>query len=184
MAATVPGAVSLQRNLDQDKAAWDQAAANVCAAEASLASCKLNLVYTKITAPVSGRVSRYAATVGNLIQAGDQSGGTLLTTIVSVDPVYACFDVDEATIQRLRQWIHKADAQSGFDEGLPITLRLATEQGFSHQGTINFVDNQVNPENGYVARSAAYFRISTDRLPGILRACACAPRAASQCTAG
>ena len=81
---------------------------------------KLDLDYTKVTAPVSGRVSRYVVTVGNLVQAGDQSGGTLLTTIVSVDPMYAYFDVDEHTVLRVRQLIREGKADSARDGELPV----------------------------------------------------------------
>ena len=80
---------------------------------------KLDLEYTKVTAPVSGRVSRYVVTVGNLIQSGDQNGGTLLTTIVSVDPMYAYFDVDEHTVLRVRQLAREGKADSPRDGGLP-----------------------------------------------------------------
>src|SRR5262249_21526304 len=84
---------------EYDKIAGDrgEAAASRAALKAAVERAQLDLGYTKVTAPVSGRVSRYVVTVGNLIQAGDQNGGTLLTTIVSVDPMYAYFDVDEYT---------------------------------------------------------------------------------------
>src|SRR5207248_8449948 len=83
-----------------DKVAGDrgEAAASRAAPKAAVERAKLDLQYTKVIAPVSGRVSRYVVTVGNLVQAGDQGGGTLLTTIVSVDPMYAYFDVDEHTV--------------------------------------------------------------------------------------
>src|SRR6202023_2090221 len=100
------------------------------------------------TAPVTGRVSRYMVTAGNLIQSGDQSGGTLLTTIVSVDPMYAYFDVDERTVQRISQLVRECRATSAPGMEWPVSLGLATEEGFPHQGTINFVDNQVNPKTG------------------------------------
>ena len=109
---------------------------------------QLDLEYTKVIAPVSGRVSRYVVTVGNLIQSGDQNGGTLLTTIVSVDPMYAYFDMDERTVLRVRQLIREGKARSARDAMCPCALGLATEEGFPHQGTINFVDNQVNPKTG------------------------------------
>jgi RND family efflux transporter MFP subunit len=108
----------------------------------------LNLEYTKVTAPISGRISRYVVTVGNLIQSGDQSGGTLLTTIVSVDPMYAYFDVDERTVLRGRQLAREGKAKAAHDGELPVALGLITEDGFPHQGTVNFVDNQVNPKTG------------------------------------
>jgi RND family efflux transporter MFP subunit len=86
--------------------------------------------------------------VGNLIQSGDQNGGTLLTTIVSVDPMYAYFDVDERTVLRVRQLIREGKARSARETEWPVSLGLATEEGFPHRGTINFVDNQVNPKTG------------------------------------
>ena len=86
--------------------------------------------------------------MGNLIQSGDQSGGTLLTTIVSVDPMYAYFDVDERTVLRVRQLIREGKAKSAREAVWPVSLGLANEEGFPHQGTINFVDNQVNPRTG------------------------------------
>ena len=120
----------------------------MAADKAVVASNELNLKYTKVTAPVSGRVSRYFVTVGNLIQSGDQNGGTLLTTIVSVDPMYAYFDVDERTVQRVRQFAREGKVASADATAVPVSLGLETEEGFPHQGTIDFLDNQVNPKTG------------------------------------
>jgi RND family efflux transporter MFP subunit len=141
------GAVS-QSDLDKTSAARGVDLANVAADKAGVASRQLDLDYTRVTAPVGGRVSRYNVTVGNLIQSGDQSGGTLLTTIVSVDPVYAYFDVDERTVQRISKQIREGRTDSAADPEWPVALGLATEEGFPHQGTVNFVDNQVNPKTG------------------------------------
>jgi RND family efflux transporter MFP subunit len=113
-----------------------------------VASRQLDLDYTKVTAPVSGRVSRYVVTVGNLIQSGDQNGGTLLTTVGSVDPMYAYFDVGEHTVLRVRQLVRAGKAKSARDGELPVWLGLANEDGYPYRGTINFVDNQVNPKTG------------------------------------
>jgi RND family efflux transporter MFP subunit len=149
-----------ESDLEKSMAARDVDIANVAADKALVASRQLDLDYTKVTAPVSGRVSRYLVTAGNLIQSADQANITLLTTIVSVDPMYAYFDVDERTVQRVRQWLRKGKAESApdagappelglaVDAGLPVALGLATEEGFPHQGTINFVDNQINPKTG------------------------------------
>ena len=120
----------------------------MAADKAVVASNELNLQYTKVTAPVSGRASRYFVTVGNLIQSGDQNGGTLLTTIVSVDPMYAYFDVDERTVQRVRQLVREGKFPSADATAVPVSLGLETEEGFPHQGTIDFLDNQVNPKTG------------------------------------
>jgi RND family efflux transporter MFP subunit len=141
------GAVS-RSDLDKTAAARGVDAANIAADKALVASRELDLQYTKVTAPISGRVSRYVVTVGNLIQSGDQGGGTLLTTIVSVDPMYAYFDVDEHTVLRVRRLIREGKAKSARDGELPVWLGLANEDGHPHRGTINFVDNQVNPKTG------------------------------------
>src|ERR1700676_4936581 len=105
------GAVS-RSDLDKSEAARGVDIANVAASKAVVASRQLDLEYTKVTAPISGRVSRYLVTVGNLILSGDQGGGTLLTTIVSVDPMYAYFDVDERTVLRVREMVREGKADS------------------------------------------------------------------------
>src|SRR5437870_2181752 len=137
-----------QSDLEKSAAARGVDLANIAADKAVVASRQLDLDYTKVLAPVSGRVSRYVVTVGNLIQSGDQAGGTLLTTIVSVDPMYAYFDVDERTVLRVRQLIREGKAKSARDVELPVSLGVANEDGNPHRGTINFVDNQVNPKTG------------------------------------
>ena len=142
------GAVA-RSDLDKSAAARGVDIANVAADRAVVAARQLDLDYTKVKAPVTGRVSRYDVTAGNLVQSGDQGGGTLLTTIVSVDPMYAYFDMDERTVQRLGQSIREGKGvESAADTEWPVALGLGTEKGLPHQGTINFVDNQVNPKTG------------------------------------
>jgi RND family efflux transporter MFP subunit len=141
------GAVG-QEEYDRYEADYREAAANLDVARANRDFAALNLGYTTITAPVSGRISRYVVTVGNLIQSGDQNGGTLLTTIVSVDPMYVYFDMDERTVLRVRQLIREGKASSAHETAWPVALSLATEEEFPHQGTIDFEDNQVNPKTG------------------------------------
>jgi RND family efflux transporter MFP subunit len=134
---------------EYDKIVGDrgEAAASLAALKAAVERAKLDLEYTKVLAPVSGRVSRYVVTVGNLIQSGDQNGGTLLTTLVSVDPMYAYFDVDEHTVLRVRRLVREGKAKLAHDE-LPVWLGLANEDGYPHRGTVDFVNNQVNPKTG------------------------------------
>jgi RND family efflux transporter MFP subunit len=141
------GAVSRQ-DVEKSLSSKEVDIANIAADKAVVVQRQLDLDYTKVTAPVSGRVSRYSVTVGNLIQSGDQGGGTLLTTIVSVDPMYAYFDVDERTIQRVRQLVREGKFASGYQTTWPVSLRLATEVEFLHQGTVDFVDNQVSASTG------------------------------------
>jgi RND family efflux transporter MFP subunit len=159
------GAVS-GSDLDKTAAARGVDVANIAADKAAVASRQLDLEYTKVLAPVSGRVSRYVVTVGNLIQSGDQSGGTLLTTIVSVDPMYAYFDVDEYTALRVRQLVREGKSDSPRDGRYPVSLGLANEEGYPHQGTINFVDNQVNPKTGTIRARGVFPNKQEHLLPG------------------
>jgi RND family efflux transporter MFP subunit len=135
---------------DYDKIAGDrgEAAASHAALKAAVERAQLDLGFTKVTAPVSGRISRYFVTVGNLVQAGDLTGGTLLSTIVSVDPMYAYFDVDEHTVLRVKQLIRQGKAKTPDDPDIPVWLGLANEDGHPHRGSIHFIDNQVNPKTG------------------------------------
>lgn len=135
---------------EYDKIAGDRAEAMAQrgGAQATVERAQLDVSFTKVTAPVSGRVSRYNVTVGNLVSAGDQTPGTLLTTIVSVDPMYAYFDVDEHTVLRVKQLIREGKAKTPDDPDIPVWLGLANQDGFPHRGTINFIDNQVNPKTG------------------------------------
>ena len=142
-AATAPGAVSLQQ-LDQDKAAVDQAVASVRASEASLELYKLNVDYTQITSPIDGQVSRYYLTLGNLVNQ-DQ---TVLTSVVSLDPIYAYCEVDEPTVLRVRRLINEGKMPRYTEANVPLELGLQGEVGFPHLGKLNFVNNQVNPNTG------------------------------------
>jgi RND family efflux transporter MFP subunit len=141
------GAISRE---DYDKVVGDrgEAVASQAALKAAVERAQLDLGFTKVTAPVGGRVSRYYVTVGNLVQAGDLTGGTLLTTIVSVDPMYAYFDVDEHTVLRVKQLIREGKAQNAEEVEIPVWLGLANEDGHPHRGSIHFIDNQVNPRTG------------------------------------
>src|SRR5262249_9740928 len=106
-----------QSEFEKSQSALDVDIANIAADKALIAQRALDLQYTKVIAPVSGRVSRYVVTVGNLIQSGDQNGGTLLTTIVSVDPMYTYFDVDEHTALRVRRLVREGKSDSPREGG-------------------------------------------------------------------
>ncbi len=139
-----PGAISAQQ-IDQDKAAVAEADAQVKAAEASLETYKLNLEFCKVTSPIDGQVSRYYLTLGNLVTQ-DQ---TLLTTVVSLDPIYAYVDIDEPTVLRVRRAINEGKIIIDRDH-IPILMELQGENGFPRKGTLDFVNNQVNPTTGSV----------------------------------
>jgi RND family efflux transporter MFP subunit len=145
---TGTAAVSPQE-VDQARAAADAADAQVRAARATAEVYRLNLGYTKVTAPIDGQVSRYYYTVGNLVSQ-DQ---TLLTTVVSTDPMYAYFDMDERTLLRIRTAINQGKIQPSEGSGneLAVLMGLEGEDGFPHRGMVNFVNNVVNPSTGTIA---------------------------------
>jgi RND family efflux transporter MFP subunit len=120
--------------------------AQVAAAEATEKQAELNLNWTKVRAPISGRLGRTLVTPGNLIVADT----TVLTTIVSEDPMYAYFDVDEPTVLKVRQLIREGKYKSAREPGVhvPVYLGLSNEQDFPHQGYLDFINNQVNPSTG------------------------------------
>lgn len=143
--ATGPKAVS-KEELDQTRAKVEQAEAQLKAAQASMKVNQLNLEFTNVTSPIDGRVSNYYLTLGNLA-VQDQ---TTLTTVVSQDPMYAYFDVDEPTVLRVRELIRQGKLKSLHEEGveIPVYLELANETGFPHEGVLDFANNQFNPSTG------------------------------------
>lgn len=136
-----------QQQLDQDRAAVEEALARVKAFEASTKVYQLNLDFTKVTAPIDGQVGRTYLTVGNLVNQ-DQ---TLLTTVVSLDPMYVYFDMDESTLSGIRKAVNEGRVQQPKDGKLPVNMELPGETGYPRKGNINFVNNQVNPNTGSIA---------------------------------
>jgi RND family efflux transporter MFP subunit len=129
-----------------DRIAGDRAEANaaIAVAKASRDLASLNLSYTKVEAPISGRISRRYIDPGNLVKADD----TVLTSIVSLDPIYAYFDLDERSTLRAQRLIREGKVKWSPDAELPVFLGLADEEGFPQRGMINFTDNRVDPDTG------------------------------------
>src|SRR5438876_1446301 len=140
----LPKGAASQKDLDTAIADRGEARAGIQSARAAVDRAALDLEFTRVTAPIDGRISRYLITEGNLVTADT----TLLTTIVSIDPMYAYFDADERTVLRVRELIRTGRARFARGGEVPVALALATDKGFPHQGTINFVDNQINPSTG------------------------------------
>lgn len=146
--------------LDLRRAALAQSAADVQAAEAAVATAKLNLSFTEVHAPVSGRASRALVTVGNLATADE----TLLTTLVSQDPMYVYFDADENSYLRYKEQERKSERTA---QDNAVHVGLANEIGYPHTGRVDFLDNQVNPTIGTVRARAVL--PNSDRIftPGL-----------------
>ncbi|MEO8256697.1 MAG: efflux RND transporter periplasmic adaptor subunit [Acidobacteriota bacterium] len=141
-----------------------EATARVDAAAAALRAAQLDLDFTRVVSPIDGRVGRALITRGNLVSGG-QAEATLLTTVVSVDPIYAAFDADEQAFLRYGNRARQG-ARAGKDS-LRIEMALADEQGFPHQGTLQFLDNQLDPATGTI-RGRAIFHNRDHRLtPGL-----------------
>ena len=151
-AKLVAGAVSALQ-LDQDRAAVDEADAQFKAANANTEAYKLNLDFTKVTSPIAGMVSRYYYTPGNLVS----QDSTLLTTVVSLDPIYVYFDMDETTLVKVRKRINSGQIKRYKDRSdIPVYMGLQGEDGFPHQGSFNFINNVVNPSTGSVSVRAKF----------------------------
>ncbi|OAD22999.1 efflux transporter, RND family, MFP subunit [Candidatus Thiomargarita nelsonii] len=120
-----------------------EATAALRGAKALVESAKLNVQFTRVKAPITGRISRALVTEGNLVSGGT-AGSTLLTTIVSLDPIHFYFTADERAVLRYLR-LDKAGARpSSQDNPNPVRLQLADEQGFPHQGHMDFVDNRID----------------------------------------
>lgn len=127
-----------------------EAEESVHSAEAALKTAELDLQFTEVRAPIAGRISNARVTAGNLVTGGSTATTTLLTTIVSLDPIYCYFDADEASVLRYRQLYREGKRMSALFEKIPAEMALGNEQGFPHKGTIDFVDNQLNPATGTI----------------------------------
>lgn len=146
-----------RRDYDEKQNASREASAAVKAAEAALEAAQVNLGYTSVTAPVTGRVSRAELTVGNVVTAG--AGAPLLTTLVSVSPIYASFDVDEQTY--LQYLGRDRNAK------VPVTLGLANENGYSRKGVITSVDNRLDTSSATIRVRATFDNTDGSLVPGL-----------------
>jgi RND family efflux transporter MFP subunit len=159
------GAVS-EEELDERKSTVAQAESNVAGSEAALEAASLNLNFTRVTSPIAGRVSRAEVTRGNLVTGGS-NGGTLLSSVVSMDPIYLYFDADEQSYLRYAQMARSDERPNSRDSRKPVQVGLADEEGFPHAGTVDFVDNQLNPQTGTIRARAVLQNKEGRFAPGL-----------------
>ncbi len=152
-----------EEEADTRSKAKRQAEAGLQSARASLEVARLNLEYTQITAPIGGRISRKLTTEGNLVN-GNQGQATLLTTIVSLDPVYCYFDADERSILKYQQLAREGQSENIWAGRVPCELELANETGFPHKGLLDFVDNRVDTTTGTLRVRGVFRNPGPDRL--------------------
>ncbi|MBA4789953.1 MAG: efflux RND transporter periplasmic adaptor subunit [Rhizobiales bacterium] len=157
-----------QRDLDERVNASKEALANLKAAQAALQTAELNLSYTEVRAPVAGRVGKREITVGNLISAGP--GSTPLTTLVSVDPVYAAFSADEQVVTRALRSLAAQPGKTLPVERIPVQMTTAIDEdrsaGKTYQGQLQLIDNQVDPATGTVRVRAVFDNVDGRLIPG------------------
>jgi RND family efflux transporter MFP subunit len=158
--------VIAQADYDNTQASYGQADASLKAAEAAVETSRLNLEWTEVTAPITGRVSRMNVTVGNLVNGGSGQA-TALTTIVSIDPLYCYLNVPESTALRYQQLALTDKKDNVAGANVACSLQLENETNFPHQGVIDFVDNQVDVNTGTQQIRCVIANPTTILTPGL-----------------
>lgn len=162
----LPTGAASQKELDSAIAAKGTADAEITSARGRLDQAKLSVEFAKVTAPVNGRVSKANVTVGNLVELS-----TLLTTLVSTDPMWMYFDIDERTVLQYRanyRAAHQgAEVKDARDLDIPVEIGLANDEGYSLKGKMDFVDNRVDPATGTMLARAVFDNANRHLTPGL-----------------
>jgi RND family efflux transporter MFP subunit len=151
---------------DERQQATRDAAAGLDAAKAALHSAELNLEFSHITAPIDGRVGRHEVSIGNLVTGGTGGATTLLTTLVSLDPIYFVFDMSEADFLSYQRAVAAGKLGSTRDGKLPAEVRLTDETAFTRKGVLDFVDNQIDRTAGTIRARAVFGNPENFITPG------------------
>jgi RND family efflux transporter MFP subunit len=152
--------------IESAKAGIATSQASIESAKANIEAAELNVEYTQIRAPISGRISRRLVTEGNLISGGSAIS-TLLTTIVSTNPIHCYFDADEQAFLKYARLSREGKRESSRDVKNPVYMRLIDEKGFPHLGHMDFVDNQIDPNTGTMRGRAIFPNDDNTLTPGL-----------------
>ncbi|WP_422280962.1 efflux RND transporter periplasmic adaptor subunit [Bradyrhizobium sp.] len=152
--------------VDQRRQALQAAHAAETIAEGALKAAQLNIEFSHVMAPITGRVSRHLVSIGNLVTGSDNGGGTLLTSIVSLDPIYIYFDVDEATYLKNNKLWFEGKRPSSRDTANPVQVTLTGETRPSHEGKMDFLDNRLDVSTGTLRSRAVIPNKDLSILPG------------------
>lgn len=155
-----------EADYDDRVEAVSAAKAAVAVAQAQVRDAQLDLDYTEIHAPVTGRISRHEVSAGNLITGGYSGDVTLLTTIVSVDPIYFDFDMSEANYLAYQRATERGVMQSMRDNSIKVFAKLPDEDTWVHEGALEFLDNQVNETSGTIRARATFANPDRTFTPG------------------
>jgi membrane fusion protein, multidrug efflux system len=140
--------------------------AQIAAVDAALAAAELNLEFTRVTAPITGRVGRAIVTEGNLVSTGPGEA-TLLTTLVSIDPIHAHFDADEQIFLKYIDLAKQGKRENARAMHHPIRMALAGEEGYPREGQLDFLDNRLDPSTGTIRGRAIFRNPNGDLTPGL-----------------
>ena len=151
---------------DQRVNAGRESDANVRAAQAAVETARLNLGYTRVTTPIDGRVSKAEVTLGNLVSGGT-ANATLLTSVVSVDPIYVAFEGDERVYLKYASLGQLRELQGANNVRNTVRVGLANETDFPHEGELVFLDNQLNPATGTIRARALLDNHDGRLTPGL-----------------
>lgn len=152
-----------EEEADTRRKAERESRSGVEASAASVEAAKLDVEYARITAPISGRIGQKLMTEGNLVN-GNEGEPSLLTTIVSIDPIYCYFDADELSVLKYRQLQREGKGGTLHDRQVRCELGLANETNFPHRGVLDFVNNQVDPGTGTLRVRAIFDNPAPDRI--------------------
>jgi RND family efflux transporter MFP subunit len=158
-------AISVEES-DARQSRYEEAKSAMLAAQAGLDSARLDLEYTQVRAPIAGRVSRALLTQGNYV-SGLAGAATVLTTIVSVDPIYVYADMDENSLLRFNALAVSNRLEADDHGRIPVELQLADEQDFPHQGYIESFDNRLNADTGSILLRAVFPNPDGRIVPGL-----------------
>ena len=154
-----------KETFDTRSTALEEARASWQASQAAVEEARLNLEFTEIKAPIRGRISRELVTEGNLINGGND--GTLLTTIVSLDPIYCYFETDESSVLKYMRLSRDGNRiGTGVNDTL-VYLSLSDEKGFPHKGKMDFIDNRIDPDTGTMTGRAVFPNPDQILVPGM-----------------
>jgi RND family efflux transporter MFP subunit len=152
--------------VDQRRQTLQAAKAAETQAEGALKAAQLNIEFSHVIAPMAGRVSRHLVSVGNLVTGSDNGGGTLLTSIVSLDPIYVYFDMDEATYLKYNRLYFEGKRPSSRENPNPVQVTLTGETKPSHEGKVDFLDNRLDVSTGTLRGRAVIPNKDFSILPG------------------
>jgi membrane fusion protein, multidrug efflux system len=164
--ALVQSSAVSEQVVDQRRQALQAAHAAETVAEGALKAAQLNIEFTHVVAPLGGRASRHLVSIGNLVTGSDNGGGTLLTSIVSLDPIYVYFDMDEATYLKYNRLYFEGKRPSSRENPNPVQVTLTGETKPSHDGKVDFLDNRLDVSTGTLRGRAVIPNKDYSILPG------------------